>query len=177
MVIEAVGFTFAVIMTVRALLYPVHQGMVGVGVPALVIVEGFVVKGSPEEMVSYCALGPCAQSLCLLVRPVVSWISSPVSVPMVSTRFWVVLEALCAFILSACFCKRSRPGGNMTELFLCVSISVPFVVEISESALLFTSGSTAFVACLLAILDLVSIGPAAVVSIFAVVIFTIRLFD
>lgn len=65
----------------------------------------------------------------------------------------------------------------MKELVMCVFLSVPFVVEVSESALLFTSGSTAFVAYLLAVLDLVIIGPAALVSILAVVIFTAGLFD
>lgn len=42
-------------------------------------------------------------------------------------------------------------------------VDVPFAVDISESALLFTSGSTPFDAYLLAVLELIVIAPAAVV--------------
>lgn len=168
-VIEAVGFAFAMGMAVMALLNPVAPGIVGVGVPAMVIVEAMVVEGSNDEMQGLCAMGLCAQSLCFLTFAVVSFIVSPSSVPTVTTGLWIAMAMACASILFGCY--RRRAAGHPTfELFLFAFIAVPFVVEISESALLFTSASTPFVSYLLAVLDLVMIAPAAAMC-FLVVLF------
>ncbi|CAM9442761.1 unnamed protein product [Laminaria digitata] len=175
-VIEAVGFVFAMGMAVRGLLYPVAQGVVGVGVPAMVIVEALVVPGSRQEIEQFCLLGLGAQSLCFLAFTLISWDNSPDSVPNASPLLWVAIALACATLLYACY-TRLQAGHSVTNVVTAVFVAVPFVVEISESVLLFKSGSIPSVAYLLAVLDLVVIGPAAVIVFVAVVVFVMELFD
>ncbi|CAM9442692.1 unnamed protein product, partial [Laminaria digitata] len=158
--IEAVGFVFAMGMAVRGFLHPVAQGLVGVGVPAMVIVETLVVPGSHQEIELFCLFGLGAQSLYFLTFTVISWKNSPDSVPNASKALWVAIALVCATLLYACL-TRLQAGHSVNNVAIAVFVAIPFVVEVSESALLFKSGSIPFVAYLLAVLNLVVIGPAA----------------
>lgn len=173
-VIEAVGLVFAMGMALRMFMHPMAQGMVGVGVPAMVIVETMVMTGSTEDIDNLCLLGLGAQSLCFLVFTAVSWIESPPSVPTASAVSWVYMAVACAVLFFFCY-KRHEDGHSTTYVFQSIFVAVPFVVEIAESALLFTSGHIPFVAYLLAVLDLVIIAPAALIIFFAVAMYLIEM--
>lgn len=175
-VIEAVGFAFAIAMALRILLYPVAQGVIGVGVPAMVIVQALVVEGSVKGMLILCFVGLGAQSVCFLLFAVIAWFESPDSVPTVSVVAWIVAAVVCAFFFYACH-KRNQDGHSTTEVFYSILMAVPFVVEIAESTLLFTSGTIPFVAYLLAVLDLVIIAPAASFIFVSVAIFLMQLLN
>lgn len=175
-VIEVVGFALAMGMALRMLLYPMAQGLIGVGVPAMVIVEALAVAGSNGEMYSWSLWGLGAQSLCFLTFGLTSWIDYPASVPTASINLWLIMAAVCAALLFACY-NRHQAGHSITLVVRTMFAAVPFVVEIAESALLFTSGSIPFVAYLLAVLDLVIIAPAASFVFLSAAVFLIEMLE
>lgn len=173
-VIETVGFLFAMGMALRMFMHPMAIGVVGVGVPAMVVVEAMVMAESTEDMENLALHGLGAQSLCFLVFTVVSWIESPLSVPTASAVLWISMAGACAVLFFFCY-KRREDGHPTTYVFQSIFVAVPFVVEIAESALLFTGGSIPFVGYLLAVLDLVIIAPAASIIFLAVAIYLIEI--
>lgn len=172
-VIEAVGVLFAIGMSVRVLLYPFEQDVVGVGVPAIVIAESLFMAGSDKEMGERLAIGKYglgAQSLCFLVFALISWIKSPASIPSGSRLMPISVFIAFNVLIHACQ-RRRRDGFSTRELLITMLVSVPFVIEISESALLLTSGSVQFEAYLLAVLDLVVVAPGAAYYLVYLVLF------
>lgn len=162
-VIEAVGFLFAIGMSVRVLLYPFEKNVVGVGVPVMVIAEGLAVAESVRDMDGVWAIGRFGlgvQSLCFLTFGAVSLNISPASKPSMSSLVPILLGIFSTVALHLCRI-RSRQSFSLSDLLVAVLIAVPLVVEISESALLFSSGSLPFESYLLAVLDVLIITPVA----------------
>lgn len=148
-------------MALRVLRYPVAQGVIGVGIPAMVIVEALVVEGSVKDMSMFGFVGLGAQSACFLLFAIMSWFESPafaqsyLTLPIFLLLFLIIL-------LFLVYAVHQHLGNNhyTTDVAYSIVWAVPFVVEIAGSALIFTSGSISFVAYLPAILDLVIIAPA-----------------
>lgn len=66
---------------------------------------------------------------------------------------------------------------STTDVIYCIFMAVQFVVEMVESALIFTGGFISFVAYLLTGLDLVFIAPAASIVFVSVASVLIQLFN
>lgn len=177
-VIEAVAFAFVIAMALRVLLYPVAQGVIGVGVPAMVIVEALVVEGSVEDMSMFGFVGLGAQSACFLVFAIISSFESPVfEQNFLILLIWLVLAPVFVILIVYAVDQHVQNSHSTTNVVYSIVWAIPFAVEIVESALIFTSGSISFVAYLLAVLDLVIIAPAAFFIIVSFAVFLMQLPD
>lgn len=166
-VMEAVGLLFALVATFQNCTR--LEAPVGVGVPAVAVVEGllFLMEAGGGVVLS-AVVGVLLQTLSFLTYVIAVQVTDKVG-RIVLIICVVIVAPFCSLVaLGSADALRKCSGSECWAveriILVCIALfwfTVPFIVEVWESILLlFTSGSASLSLYTLAVLDLVIIAPA-----------------
>lgn len=144
-IMEGAGMLFAIVLAYQN--WTRFDGPISVGVPAIVAVEGLFVMESDESVLNSAVCGVFVQTLAFLTYVVAVKVTDKVArIILICTVFVAPCFLFCAFASSNRIRKCSGSKCWTFERSILVLIvlfwfTVPFIVELWENMLHFTSGS------------------------------------